>query len=862
MQKSGGGFGNRGSEGEEKDRRPVEKKAPPSRLFIYTVLSAVDDVDKAWAPRYASLQDLVENTTEGEAKNAIMQKMTNNAGQQVDIVCGLLYGMLVSKEYAPKCFQIMRGVHVTRYSYNVACDNLAHVVNHRYPELLPQAKEQLVWVLLQFAKEQVNEAEPLLRNMLRWIAGGDITKENVDLCSDMLSLLADNKAFVSKHPQLVTHSVYTFLRLIIDHRDHRDLRGREAIYCVDMLQSCPTVCMTIGRDLLRVLQDTAMLTPVKAYFEKLLKKRELMSQLMNTRTPKDILLSRLTPRMEHWLAFMYGKVAEKRSKRYLDWFMERYFYKPSSNETLVLDIIRYSCCCFHPNNQQLAQKLIPRWQVIWRLMSHIQTNHVAATAKLALFYDWLFYKPGDNIMLFEPAALLLQNLSTMPKGPKLHVQGLLEFLCLISREYHPPFTSRIQQSVTSCLSACMDLNILTKSPRLLDNRELLGNELFNLQRQCLPALFPQRHPPAATKPVAKPVVKKTVKSRSNRIVLDSTTISNLTQMGFSINACRKAVFYTLGKDIVAARTWLVEHMEDDDFENPLDDSLLNIPTPPLDKTEIAPPIKSPPIKSGFATQTTRPRNNFMADPTDGPDHSGNEDEWVARGGEGEGEGVVLKVEDNLRKVSDMKRQDSVEEEGEEDTDVMEPQYDVMVKRGPSPAEEGNSDPDMDDEDISSHATCQSDNSLNYNVERTTEKEKGNNDNEERKVESGPDEANEMQEKKGVYGVNIHEGTKRERAPSPNENDLMMRTGVKRLKTEPESNNDLMILISKAQSMMAHPDADHATMEEISQLMGSILQNFDQQDATQGQVEAIAGWLQWLLENHPHTLVRENEQEGD
>lgn len=54
---------------------------------------------------------------------------------------------------------------------------------------------------------------------------------------------------------------------------------------------------------------------------------------------------------------------------------------------------------------------------------------VAGNAKLALFYDWLFFDPNtDNIMNIEPAMLLMTQ--SMPKYAGVTAM-LLEFLILV-----------------------------------------------------------------------------------------------------------------------------------------------------------------------------------------------------------------------------------------------------------------------------------------------------------------------------------------------------------------------------------------------------------------------------------------------
>ncbi|XP_076010710.1 ubiquitin carboxyl-terminal hydrolase 5 [Genypterus blacodes] len=52
-------------------------------------------------------------------------------------------------------------------------------------------------------------------------------------------------------------------------------------------------------------------------------------------------------------------------------------------------------------------------------------------------------------------------------------------------------------------------------------------------------------------------------------VLDDSTVSQLCEMGFPLEACRKAVYYTGNTGIDHAMNWIMGHMDDPDFSSPL-----------------------------------------------------------------------------------------------------------------------------------------------------------------------------------------------------------------------------------------------------------------------------------------------------
>lgn len=76
----------------------------------------------------------------------------------------------------------------------------------------------------------------------------------------------------------------------------------------------------------------------------------------------------------------------------------QYLATPES-QTLRSDLIRFIVGVIHPTNELLCSDIIPRWAVIGWLITTCTSNIALANAKLALFYDWLFFEPGkDNIM--------------------------------------------------------------------------------------------------------------------------------------------------------------------------------------------------------------------------------------------------------------------------------------------------------------------------------------------------------------------------------------------------------------------------------------------------------------------------------
>lgn len=121
-------------------------------------------------------------------------------------------------------------------------------------------------------------------------------------------------------------------------------------------------------------------------------------QLVQIRTSRRFLFLRLTPDMEKKMVFLTSNVRFGNQKRYQDWFQRQYLSTPES-QSLRCDLIRFIVGVIHPSNEVLCSDIIPRWAVLGWLLTTCTHPVAAANAKMALFYDWLFYDAErDNIM--------------------------------------------------------------------------------------------------------------------------------------------------------------------------------------------------------------------------------------------------------------------------------------------------------------------------------------------------------------------------------------------------------------------------------------------------------------------------------
>ena len=109
------------------------------------------------------------------------------------------------------------------------------------------------------------------------------------------------------------------------------------------------------------------------------------------------------------------------------------------------------------------------------------TNQVAASnAKLALFYDWLFYdQERDNIMNIEPAILVMHH--SMRPHPAI-TATLLDFLCRIINNFCPAEAEKVRNGIYSSLRQIVEKRVLPSLSPLFDSQRL-DRELRNMLKE-------------------------------------------------------------------------------------------------------------------------------------------------------------------------------------------------------------------------------------------------------------------------------------------------------------------------------------------------------------------------------------------
>ncbi len=288
-------------------------KLPPFKLFSPTVLEPRDEQDALHQRCFELVSALTADKGEKEAHEALAAAASKDPKTHEDICIGLLVGCLGDVEAAARHFRDL--TLVARDGMTIACNHLTHLVLEKYPRMVIHVKQQLLWLTKEMIKASVNSIETICWNLMRQIAGGNVSQPNLWLADSLLDIFIENRAWLEKFSFLLASVVYTYLRVIEDHYHLHQLRDKEVRFVVSLMRDRFADVIVIGRDLVRVLQQVAKIPEFAALWNDILMHPKSLSptfngitQLMRTRTSRRFLQSRITHEMEKKLVFLTSQV--------------------------------------------------------------------------------------------------------------------------------------------------------------------------------------------------------------------------------------------------------------------------------------------------------------------------------------------------------------------------------------------------------------------------------------------------------------------------------------------------------------------------------------------------------------------------
>jgi len=473
-----------------------QARSSVSRIFTITTIEGRDDWDEKYDRAYGVLQGLTTELSEKEAHDALTSAVCKDAKTHEDVSFGLVYVILTEPPNATRSYRDL--TFVSRDGLALVLSHLMQLVAERFPRLLDSARTQLLWLIKELVRANVSGTDNLIWNLMRQIAGGDVTPKNIWLAESLMDLLQDQRPWLEKLPFLIASVVYTYLRLIEDHINpgYAAVRQKEINFCISLLREKFNDCMSIGRDLVRLLQHVARIPEFELLWKDILHNPKVLSptftgltQLMQIRTSRRFLFLRLTPDMEKKMVFLTSNVRFGNQKRYQDWFQRQYLSTPES-QSLRCDLIRFIVGVIHPSNEVLCSDIIPRWAVLGWLFTTCTQQVAAANAKMALFFDWIFYDAErDNIMNIEPAILVIYH--SMRSYPVI-TATLLDFLCRIIPNFYPPLATQVRLGIITALRQILEKRVLPSLSPLMTNPKL-DKELLLLIQESFPEFCRASH---------------------------------------------------------------------------------------------------------------------------------------------------------------------------------------------------------------------------------------------------------------------------------------------------------------------------------------------------------------------------------
>ncbi|XP_015591743.1 integrator complex subunit 3 isoform X3 [Cephus cinctus] len=503
-----------------------QTKPPVSRLLNTSCIENKDELEEKFDRCHTVLQNLTAGLSEKEAHDTLNNAVCKDKTHE-EVSLGLLVVILTEPQDAAKSYRDL--TLITRDGLAIVLHHLTQLVLERYLRLHDVSRGQLLWLVREMIRTSVANVDNLCLSLLRHAAGGDISARNVFLVDALLDIFQENRPWLDKFPFLVASVVYTYLRLIEDHSaPHLSaLRSKEVTFMVSLIRERMTDCLVIGRDLVRLLQNVARIPEFEALWKDILLNPKSLCpnftgvlQLLQTRTSRRFLQSRLTPDMERKLVFLTSQVRFGNHKRYQDWFQRQYLATPES-QSLRCDLIRFIVGVIHPTNELLCSDIIPRWAVIGWLFTTCTSTVAASNAKLALFYDWLFFEPDkDNIMNIEPAILVMHN--SMRSHPAV-TATLLDFLCRIIPHFYPALTEKVRNGIFSSLRQILEKRVLPSLYPLFDSpkldRELRTKIRETFKEFCLP---PNSDPAGNKLPIYSGKMEELSKDLGPGLMLENT----------------------------------------------------------------------------------------------------------------------------------------------------------------------------------------------------------------------------------------------------------------------------------------------------------------------------------------------------
>ena len=358
-----------------------------SKFYIMSSIEPKDPLEIQLEESFNKLKSLIF-PSQSQAESNIVNELCNYSNQSKlhfdELSNAILYSCLVDVSNSARCLRYL--FLCNNLSFNFGPENPAYInfvtninniLTESYLKMQDVPRQQIVWLLKELVKAKVTLSEKIVTTMLRNIQTACLTEKNIWLTESMLDILWESTTvpgatsadpptsclWIYAHNELMTQSVYTYLRVIADHSQMpslTQLRQRESEFCIQVLRERWNECTLIGRDLIRVLQNVARLPEFEAFWRDLTQSPATfsaqfaqvggLSYILKLPTRRRCLISRLTYDMERKVYFIITNVKAGQQKRYQVIKIHFYSNKSLFNRVLsfltVLRQVALSLSCF------------------------------------------------------------------------------------------------------------------------------------------------------------------------------------------------------------------------------------------------------------------------------------------------------------------------------------------------------------------------------------------------------------------------------------------------------------------------------------------------------------------------------------
>ncbi|KAI8999534.1 protein-domain-containing protein [Gaertneriomyces semiglobifer] len=362
-----------------------------------------------------------------------------------------------------------------------------------FQRLHSRSRERIAWLVRRIADVHFDNLPPILTLLLRQVRSGDLGVDNIALARVIVGILNKHWSRLDPRTDIIPTTVYSILRLISDHQSLPEIQRIEIDYVTCMLRERFRECLRIGRDLFRLLLNVSNI-PVFADFllemqsdpKRLHPSFEGLTALLATPTNPLYLAQRVTPEMDTKMRYILNKVTRERSHAAIAQYTRRLLKYEEGSASVYADLIRFVCGSVQPPNDVLSSNITQRWEALVNLFTELmamKNNTALQDAKLALYFDWFFWNPRhDNIMYIEPAMLMMEKMAS--KSPHI-ADTLVEYLFFMADGFLPEFSVEIRTSLNLALNSLVEKGV-TRSLQKMYSANIAEDT-----RQRLKGLFPE-----------------------------------------------------------------------------------------------------------------------------------------------------------------------------------------------------------------------------------------------------------------------------------------------------------------------------------------------------------------------------------